>query len=95
MGAATWYWRSSQERRRRSEPAAAEVLVLPLRTHQMVVELSQPLRKEASGSIIGIPIQSWATCPASSKSLIVKSPPGLREETSRAALAADHRWRHT
>jgi hypothetical protein len=69
--------------------------VLPLRTHQMVVELSQPLRKDSSGVVMGSPIQSWATCPASSKSLMVRSPPGFVDETSRAASASDQRWRQT
>jgi hypothetical protein len=58
VGEATRCWRSSQERRRRREPAASDVFVLPLRIHQMEVELSDPLRMAERGAILGRASQS-------------------------------------
>jgi hypothetical protein len=94
VGAAIRCCRRSQDRRRSREPAAWEVLVLPLRIHQMDVELSDPLSIAERGSIFGSASHSWATLPASSKSLMVRSPLGLDEETSRADSEGLHGWRH-
>jgi hypothetical protein len=77
MGAVTWCWRRSHERRRSRDPAALDVLVLPLRSHQMAVELSHPLRMDARGAIFGSASQMCATWPASSKSLMDRSPCGF------------------
>jgi hypothetical protein len=68
--------------------------VLPFLTHQMEVELSEPFNMAVRGAIKGRASQSWATCPASSKSLMDKSPPGFREETRRAASLGCQGWRH-
>ncbi len=54
-----------------------DVLVLPLRSHQMAVELSHPLRMDARGAIFGSASQMCATWPASSKSLMDRSPRGF------------------
>jgi hypothetical protein len=92
--AATWYSRRSQERRQSREPAAAEVLVLPLRIHQIDVELLEPLRMAARGAILGRASPSWATWPASSRSLMDRSPRGFAKETRREAWPGVQGWRH-
>lgn len=63
--------------------------MLPLWTHHIEVELSEPLRMEDSGGILGSASQSCATCPASSKLLIEMLPDELVDETRRQASSQD------
>jgi hypothetical protein len=58
VGAAMRCWQSSHEQRRRREPAAGEVFVLPLGIHQMDAELLEPSRIAERGAIFGGASQS-------------------------------------